>query len=57
MASKIGVVPVTNPEGGDNRAAQKQDPPISLSQEGSRLSRTVLTSIEQLRKFGMTREK
>ena len=29
MASKIGVVPVTNPEGGDNRAAQKQDPPIS----------------------------
>ncbi len=49
MASKIGVVPVTNPEGGDNRAAQKQDPPISLSQEGSRLSRTVLTSIEQLR--------
>ena len=41
MASKIGVVPVTNPEGGDNRAAQKQDPPISLSQEGSRLSRTV----------------
>ena len=38
MASKIGVVPVTNPEGGDNRAAQKQDPPISLSQEGSRLS-------------------
>ena len=49
MSSKSGVAPTDNQNGGDSTTEQQQERPISLSQEGSRLSQTVLASVEQLR--------
>ena len=49
MSSRTGVDLAANLNGSDAGDTQKQQASIALLQKGSRLSRTVLTSIEQLR--------
>ena len=49
MSSKTGVAPSGESDGGDSPRERKTEPSISLSQHGSRLSQTVIASVEQLR--------
>ena len=49
MSSNIGVAPTGQQNGGDSTKKKKQERSISLSQDGSRLSQTVIASVEQLR--------
>ena len=49
MSSNTGVAPTGQQNGGDSTKKKKQERSISLSQDGSRLSQTVIASVEQLR--------
>ena len=49
MSSNTGVAPIGEQNGGDSTKEKKQERSISLSQDGSRLSQTVIASVEQLR--------
>ena len=49
MSSKTGVALAGEQNGGDSTKEKKQERSISLSQDGSRLSQTVIASVEQLR--------
>ena len=49
LTSTIGVAPGSGRGNTHPRTAKKKENSISLTQEGSRLSRTVLSSVEQLR--------
>jgi len=51
MSSNTGVAPIGEQNGGDSTKEKKQERSISLSQDGSRLSQTVIASVEQLRKL------